>query len=421
MRPSNLRAGAMTKEFFTSTPIKDVLALASEFKPVDAQKLPITASCDRILAEEIIADINIPGFARATMDGYAVCASATYGASEFNPAYLEITGNIDMGKAPERRISPGEAIRISTGGMLPKGADAVVMIEHTSELDSTALEIYKSVAPGTNMVAADEDIAVGTKLLPAGSRIRPQEMGLLAALGKKEVEVFEKPVIGIISTGDELVEIGQTPEMGKIRDVNTYSLAGCVTRTGGIPKTYGIIADDLNTLIKTCTKALDETDMILISGGSSVGTRDLTVEAINRLPDSEILVHGIPIRPGKPTILARSGKKAIWGLPGQIASAMIVFDRAVAPFVRQISGDALFLLQYNRIKAVLTRNLASTQGRTDYIRTRIVEKQGIYYAEPVLGPSGLIRTLIEADALIEIDMNTEGLEKGESVTVIMMR
>jgi molybdopterin molybdotransferase len=411
----------MTKEFFTSTPIKDVLALASEFKPVDTQKLPITASCDRILAEEIIADINIPGFARATMDGYAVCASATYGASESNPAYLEITGNIGMGKAPECRISPGEAIRISTGGMLPKGADAVVMIEHSSELDSTALEIYKSVAPGTNMVAADEDIAVGTKLLPAGSRIRPQEMGLLAALGKKEVEVFEKPVIGIISTGDELVEIGQTPEMGKIRDVNTYSLAGCVTRTGGIPKTYGIIADDLNTLIKTCTKALDETDMILISGGSSVGTRDLTVEAINRLPDSEILVHGIPIRPGKPTILARSGKKAIWGLPGQIASAMIVFDRAVAPFVRQISGDALFLLQYNRIKAVLTRNLASTQGRTDYIRTRIVEKQGIYYAEPVLGPSGLIRTLIEADALIEIDMNTEGLEKGESVTVIMMR
>ncbi len=411
----------MTKEFFTATPINEVLALISRFTPVGTRSLPAAESCGRILAEDIVSGINIPGFARATMDGYALRAAATYGASESNPAFLEIIGNVGMGKAPIQKIGHGQAVRIATGGMLPEGADGVVMMEHSSELDETALEIYKSVAPGTNVVAADEDIATGRKVLCSGSRIRPQEMGLMAALGRMEITVFKKPVIGIISTGDELVDISQTPEPGKIRDVNTYSLAGCVTREGGKPRIYGIVADHLDSLTETCARAVNETDMILISGGSSVGTRDLTVDVIKSLPESQILVHGIPIRPGKPTILAKAGQKAIWGLPGQIASAMIVFDRIVAPFVRQISGDALSYRQYNRIQAVLTRNLPSVQGRTDYIRTRLLEIEDKYYAEPVLGPSGLIRTLIEADGLIEIDTNTEGLEKGESVTVILMR
>ncbi|MBS0013885.1 MAG: molybdopterin molybdotransferase MoeA [Desulfobacterales bacterium] len=411
----------MTKEFFTATPVNQVFDHISEFARVGDEKLPTAEACGRILARDVFAQTSLPGFARATMDGYAVRAAATFGASESSPAYLEIIGTVQMGMAAQTPVGHGQAAAIATGGMLPEGADAVVMIEHAARLDETALEVYKSVAPGANVVAADEDVAAGRKVLDAGSRIRPQEMGLMAALGMETIRVFKKPVIGIISTGDELVEIGQNPAPGQIRDVNTYSLAGCVTQGGGIARTYGIVADRLDALRHTCTRALSETDMVLISGGSSVGTRDLTLEVIESLPDSQILCHGIPIRPGKPTILAKTGQKAFWGLPGQIASAMVVFDRIVAAFVGHISGNALSYRQYDRIPAVLTRNLASVQGRTDYVRARILEHQGRFYAEPILGPSGLIRTLVAADGLIEIDMNTEGLEKGETVFVTLLR
>jgi molybdopterin molybdotransferase len=411
----------MTKEFFTATSIKDVFSLISGFAPLGAQDLPTQETLGRILAEDLVSGINIPGFARATMDGYAVRAAATFGASESSPAYLEIIGTIPMGGQPRETVGHGQAVRIATGGMMPRGADAVIMLEHAAELDETALEVYKSAAPGTHVVAADEDVAAGQKVLARGTCIRPQEMGLLAALGRTRARVFQQPVIGIVSTGDELVGIDQVPEPGQIRDVNTYSIAGCVARAGAIPKIYGIVADDFEALLQTCTRALAETDIILISGGCSVGTRDLTLEVIESLPGARILVHGIFVRPGKPTILAKAGNKALWGLPGQVASAMVVFDRIVAPFVRQISGNALFYRKHDRIRAVLTRNLASVQGRTDFVRTRLLEKDGVYYAEPIPGPSGLIRTMIEADGLIEIDMHTEGMEKGETVAVIVQR
>ena len=411
----------MSKEFFTVTPVREVFDRIARFPAVEAETVSITQSCGRVLAEDLVADIDVPGFARATMDGYAVRASATFGASESNPAYLTICGRVDMGDIPTLKIGHAQTARIATGGMLPQGADAVVMMEQTTEFDETALEVYKAVAPGANIVAADEDFARNRKVLSAGAAIRPQEIGVLAALGRKEIRVYQKPVIGIISTGDELVEMDQRPEPGRIRDVNTYSLSGMVSNAGGHPRIYGIVADRYERLLEVCSRALAETDMVLISGGSSVGTRDLTLEVIESLPDTQIMVHGIPVRPGKPTILAKSGEKALWGLPGQITSAMVVFDRIVAPFVRHIGGNALFLQQNFRVSAILNRNLPSVQGRTDYIRTRITENQGRYYAEPILGPSGLIRTMVEADGLIEIDMNTEGLEKGETVSVIPLK
>ncbi|MFW6284600.1 MAG: gephyrin-like molybdotransferase Glp [Desulfosalsimonas sp.] len=411
----------MTKEFFTATPVQQVFDRIFEFAPAGTEKLPTAGAWGRILAMDVVAQTDLPGFARATMDGYALRAAATFGASESSPAYLEIIDTVHMGMAAQNPVGHGQAAGIATGGMLPRGADAVVMLEHAAKLDETALEVYKSVAPGANVVAADEDVAAGQKVLSAGSRIRPQEMGLMAALGMESIRVFKKPVIGIISTGDELVEISQTPGPGQIRDVNTYSLAGCVAQAGGNARTYGIVSDRFDALRDTCARALAECDMVLISGGSSVGTRDLTLEVIESLPDSQILFHGIPIRPGKPTILAKIGQKALWGLPGQIASAMVVFDRIVAAFVKHISGSALPAPRHERIPAVLTRNLASAQGRTDYVRARIVEQQGRFYAEPIPGPSGLIRTLVAADGLIEIDMNTEGLEKGETVFVTLLR
>lgn len=411
----------MNKEFFTVTPLEKVFELMPRFEPVGKEALSLQEACGRILAEDIISGVDLPGFARATMDGYAVRAASTFGASESGPAYLIISGKVDMGDTPSVKIGPGQAVRIATGGMLPQGADAVVMMEHATELDETGLEVYKSVAPGTNIVAADEDFSNGQKVLSAGTTIRPQEMGLMAALGKTGITVFKKPVVGIISTGDELVEIDQQPPAGKIRDVNSWSLSGSTMRAGGEPVCYGIVADDYTRLHTICSRALDETDMVLISGGSSVGTRDLTLEVIAALPESRVLVHGIPVRPGKPTILAEAEGKAVWGLPGQIASAMVVFDRIVAPFIGHLAGNASFSDKNYRVPAILTRNIPSVQGRTDYVRTRIVEKNGRYSAEPILGPAGLIRTMVEADGLIEIDMNTEGLEKGEQVEVIVLR
>lgn len=411
----------MSKEFFTVTPVDQVLARIPEFATVDTQILPLSEACGRILAEDMIPDTDIPGFARATMDGYAVCAASTFGAGESNPAYLAICGRVDMGEAPAEPIGPGQAVRIATGGMLPPGADAVVMVEYTAEIDDTAIEVYKTVAPGTNVVAADEDYAKGRLAISAGTPIRPQEMGLLAAMGRKDVPVFQKPRIAVISTGDELVDISRSPAPGQVRDVNTWSLSGLITATGAEPVVYGIVPDDAGRLLETCRQALEENHMVLISGGSSVGMRDLTLEVIEALPRCRVLVHGIPIRPGKPTILAKAGEKALWGLPGQVTSAMVVFDRIVAPFIGHVAGNALFYEKKYRISAILSRNLPSAQGRTDYVRVRLVEKGGTYYAEPILGPAGLIRTMIAADGLIEIDMHTEGLEEGEPVQVIPMR
>ncbi|MBU2621664.1 MAG: molybdopterin molybdotransferase MoeA, partial [Proteobacteria bacterium] len=294
------------KDFFKVKDLEKVLEYASLFPVVETELLLLEKTPGRILAEEIIADIDLPGFSRSTMDGYAVRASSTFGASEENPAYLNVVGSIAMGESPSFSVEQGETARISTGGMLPKGADSVVMIEHTEILDENTIEAYKSTAPGQNVIEKGEDFAEGNIILRAGQKIRPQETGLLAAFGKEKVKVFKKPVIGIISTGDEVVPISETPHPGQIRDINTYSLSGQVIEAGGMPLTFGIVQDDYKNLLACCMEALSESDMVLISGGSSVGTRDYTIEILSDLPDSEIIVHGISISPGKPTILSRS-------------------------------------------------------------------------------------------------------------------
>jgi molybdopterin molybdotransferase len=241
---------------------------------------------------------------------------------------------------------------------------------------------------------------------------------MLAALGKKTVTVYRKPVIGIISTGDEVVPVDATPGPGQIRDINTYTLLGLVEEAGAIPIQFGIVKDNYQSLFDTCTHALKKSDMVLISGGSSVGARDYTIDVLSKLPNPEILAHGISISPGKPTILARTNNKAIWGLPGHVVSAMIVFKMVVQPFLDHIRGRDFQRTKRLVFPARLTRNLSSAQGRTDYIRARIEEKDDGFWAEPVLGKSGLIHTMIKADGLIEIGMNTEGLDKGATVNVI---
>jgi molybdopterin molybdotransferase len=406
------------KEFFKVKDLETVLDYRTKFPRVEIEQVPLLETVGRVLAEDIIADDDLPDFPRAIVDGYAVQGASTFGSSEGNPAYLTVTGSIAMGESPGLTIGPGEAAQIATGGMLPLGADSVVMIEHTEAIDDTTIEVYRSVAPGQNMIAIGEDIKKQARVIKQGQTIRPQETGLLAALGKQTVAVYQKPVIGIISTGDEIIPVNETPSRGQIRDINTYTLSGLIDQAGAIAVAHGIIRDNFEKLFEKCKSALDRCHMILISGGSSVGARDFTVEVFSALPDAEILVHGISISPGKPTILAKVQNKAFWGMPGHVVSAMIVFARVVKPFIEHISGKSDGKREALRLQAKLSRNVASTQGRVDFIRVQLRLDGTQLWADPVLGKSGLISTMVKADGLIEIDINTEGLDKWAEVEVI---
>lgn len=408
------------KEFFKVTNLKQVMEYADDFSPVETEEINLHETFERILAVDIISDVNLPDFIRSTRDGYAVRGKSTFGASEGSPAYLTVKGHVIMGSRPTFSIGHGEAAKISTGGMLPDGADSVVMIEHTEEIDDTTIEAYRSVAPGQHVIEAGEDIKKGKIILSCGQKLRPQETGLLAAFGKERVRVYKKPIIGIISTGDEVVEINETPGPGQIRDINTYTLSGLVQKAGGIPVSFGIVQDNFDDLFDKCSQALAKSDMALISGGSSVGARDFTIEVLSSLPDSKILAHGVSISPGKPTILARAGNKAFWGLPGHVVSAMIVFEVVVRPFIEKIAGLSDQHKRKEKIPAMLSRNISSAQGRIDYVRIRLIEKDGLLWAEPVLGKAGLINTMVKADGIIEIGINTEGLDKGSKVLVILL-
>jgi molybdopterin molybdotransferase len=408
------------KEFFKVKTIDQVLEYRTQFALLETEEVPLGNSMGRILAEDIHSDIDLPDFTRSIMDGFAVRGASTFGASEGNPAYLAVKGSVAMGEIPNLSVGPGEAVRISTGGMLPEGADSVIMVEHTETIDETTIEAYRSVAPGHNMVAVGEDIKKGETILIGGQVIRPQEAGLLAALGKQAVRVHKKPVVGIISTGDEVVPVDKVPGPGQIRDVNTHTLLNQVLELGASAIPFGIVGDDYDALLAKSTEALDRCDMVLVSGGSSVGVRDFTIDVISAMEDSDILFHGISISPGKPTILARVQNKQFWGLPGHVVSAMVVFARIVKPFIEHISGISGRAPKKIKFTAKLSRNVASAQGRVDFVRIRLIQKNDTTWAEPILGKSGLISTMVKADGLIEIGMNTEGLDKGTEVEVILL-
>ncbi|MBW2565552.1 MAG: molybdopterin molybdotransferase MoeA [Deltaproteobacteria bacterium] len=407
------------KEFFKVTSLERVLELIGTFPCVNEEVLPLDQCVGRILFQDTVSKIDLPEFNRATMDGYAVQAQSTFGASESLPALLRIVGAVEMGEVPTVSVQPGEAVRIATGGMLPDGADSVVMIEYAHALDEHTLEVFKSVAPLQHVIEVGEDFRREEQVLAKGSRIRPQEMGVLAALGQTHVTVYRQPIVATISSGDEIVPIEQNPSLSQLRDVNAYTLAGLIRLSGGIPLYLGIARDNLDELHGLCKNALDQADMVLISGGSSVGSRDFTLEVIEALPDAEILVHGVSISPGKPTILAASKQKPIWGLPGQVTSTMVVFHVMVRRMLRKIGGlSEDRLLAEREVLAVLSRNLPSVQGREDYVRVKLVHRENQIYAEPILGKSGLIHTMVKADGLVRIDINSEGLDKGTHLRVI---
>ncbi len=403
------------QEFFHVVDLDVAQAHASCFTPVAGERIPLESALGRVLAPDLHAAHDLPGFRRSTMDGYAVHAESTFGASDASPAQLTLVGAVPMGERAELRVGRGEAARLLTGGMLPPGADAVVMVEHTESIDEETIEVTRAVAPGQNVIEPDDDVRRGERLLEARTRLRPQELGLLAALGMTEVEVFRRPRVAILSTGDEVVPVETEPAPGQIRDVNSHTLAALVEGVGGIPRPLGIVADDFETLLATSRSALADADAVILSGGSSVGARDLTLEVIEALEDSRVLLHGVAIKPGKPTILADVAGKPFWGLPGHVASAMVVFHVLVRAHLERLAGTRP--TRADQVRARLSRNVASVHGRWDYVRVRLEERDGEWLAVPVLGKSGLIRTMVEAHGLVEIERDAEGLDEGAEVRV----
>lgn len=375
-------------------------------------------SLGRRLAADVVSEDNIPGFDRSTVDGYAVRARDTYGASEGLPAYLDVAGEILMGEEARCEIKPGEAWKIATGGMLPPGANAVIMVEYTEMLNEKTIEVVRPVAPGENVVQAGEDVLRGDRLLESGHVIRPQDLGLLAAAGVTKVEVAVPVKVGVISTGDEVVPPEVRPKPGQVRDINSYTLWALVKNDGGYPVSYGVVKDRYESLRDVLKTALSETDMVLISGGSSVGTRDVTARVIDELGEPGVLFHGISIRPGKPAVGAVVDGKAVFGLPGHPASAMVVYGLLVSPLVKNGYHEyELDKLREFPARARITRSIRSAAGREDFIRVKLGVQDGEMIAEPVLGKSGLINTMVKADGLAEIPASCEGVEAGDIVRV----
>ena len=379
------------------------------------EPLGLLDALDRVTAEDLRSPVDLPAFARSTMDGFAVRAADTYGASEGLPAYLELCGEVPMGRAAEVAVGPGQAARVHTGGMIPPGADAVVMVENTQALGPDTVEVVRPVAVGENVVPVGEDVRRGDLLFAAGHRLRPQDLGGLAGVGIARVEVAARPRVAILASGDEVVPPERPVAPGQIRDINSYSIAAQARRAGGQPLLCGIAPDDAARLRAMAAEALDGADALIISAGSSVSTRDMTAQVIGELGAPGVLVHGVAIHPGKPTILALVGAKPVFGLPGNPVSTMIAFDLFVAPALRRLLGCGA--AAGGSVEARLARNVASRPGREDFVPVRLEDRAGALWAEPVFGKSNLIYTMAHADGLLRVPLDRSGLYAGDMVTV----
>jgi molybdopterin molybdotransferase len=409
-------------QFFKVKTVEETFALIDEKISVigETEERELSSALGFILAETVTAKENVPGFDRSTVDGYAVRAKDTYGSSESLPGFLNVAGEVKMGEVPNVAAGSGQAVYVPTGGMLPAGADAVIMIEHCEDV-SGLLNTYKQVAPGENVIRAGEDIRKGQTVLEKGTKLRPQELGALASLGITHVRVYRKVRAGYLSSGDEIVPY-QTEQLqeGQIRDINYLTIAGLASEWNVEVIYGGIVKDDFKEFLQNARELYEQTDCLILSGGSSVGAKDYTTEVIQSLGEPGVFVHGISIKPGKPTILAVADGKPVIGLPGHPASAMIIFRLFGERIFRKLKGEAA-LVKPERIFVRMTKNIPSAPGRADYIRVRLFEQDGGWWAEPIIGKSGLITTLVKSDGIVEIASEKEGVSQGELVPVILSR
>ena len=435
-------------EFLTLLPPDEARALLLSHLPqptTDSETIDVLLSLNRITAEDIYAPHPLPEFPRTMVDGYAVHARDTFGATESLPAYLTLIGEVPMGESPEFKLGAGQCALIHTGGMLPGGADAVVMIEYTQNIagaerilngverrSAQEIEVFKPVADGENVIRVGEDVVQGQTILVKGSLMRPAEIGGLMALGITSVSVVKKPYIGLISSGDEVIDPSQLPRAGQVRDINSYTLSALVEKSGGAAKRYGIFADRFETLRDAAAKALSECDAVIITAGSSASTRDITADVIRSLGAPGVLVHGINTRPGKPTILGVCNGKAVIGLPGNPVSALVNGYLFVVPVIEKLLGA--LPKPKATVMAKLTVNLPSQAGREDWWPVKLSsilhslsgsgrEKalgRDEWFAEPIFGKSNLIFTLAAADGLLRIHPDATGISAGEMVEVLLI-
>ena len=409
------------KEFFKVQTPEELYKKLDRFKPLSFEKVHIEDSLHRVLYEDVISPVNLPEFRRSTVDGFALKAKNTYGASEKNPSILRLVGEIPMGQISDIEVKEEETVKVATGGMVPKGADAVQMVEFTETIDTHTLHTFKSISPLENVIQVGEDVKAGEVVLKQGHLIRPQDIGLMAGIGKTDVFVFLQPRVAIISSGDEIIPIEDVPAPGEVRDINRYTIVSMVKEAGGIPVFLGIAKDRFNDLKEIIELGLREADMVVITGGSSVGTLDLTGEVLKIFPGTEILGHGVSIRPGKPTLLAYIDGKPFLGLPGHPVSAMVIFHFFGKPILKILSGLSREVARHQiKVKAKASRNIPSVPGREDYVRVKLEEKEGTLWAHPIFGKSGAISNLVRANGLIRIGIDEEGLEEGEEAEVILL-
>ncbi len=409
-------------EFFRVSTLSQVIAGLASFPRLPSERVGLNGAYFRVLAQDVTSPEDLPPLPRSTMDGYALSAADTFGASESLPALIEVAGRVEMGSLPDFEIPPGKAAEIPTGGFLPRGADAVVMVEYTSMLDESTLEVAKPVTAGENVLIQGEDIAKGQTVIPAGTRLLAHHIGLLAALGMVDIPVYKKPRVAVLSTGDEVVPVDEQPGPGRVRDVNSHAISSLVASAGAIPLMLGLVPDDPESLKRAIERALGDGDVVVLSGGSSVGERDLMVEVTGSLANAEILAHGVAISPGKPTLVAGVREKPLIGLPGHPVSALVVAMVLLVPFLRYLEGEEMRQGPLGpRVKARLATSVPSVSGRADFVRVRLEERDGTLVAFPVFGKSGVISALVRAHGLIAIDIHGEGLARDEEVEVTLFK
>ena len=397
------------------TPEEVLAMIEEEFGFVgQTEQVGLNAALGRVLAEDITATEYVPDFDRSTVDGYAVRAKDTFGCTDAIPAILPLQGEVLMGEGAEFTLNPEECVAVPTGGAVPKGADSVVMIEYTEDYGDGTIGISKSVAPGQNMIFRGDDVYPGKVVLQKGRVLSSQDIGALAAIGRIQVPVVQKLTVGVISTGDELVPPEQTPGPGQVRDVNSPVLEAILTAFGAEVKNYGIVIDDEALLSEKVHQAVAECDAVLLSGGSSVGVKDAACRIIESM--GHLLIHGIAIKPGKPTILGKAGCKPLVGLPGHPVAAYFITKLFILPLLGRLMGKEQ---SHYTTTARVTESISANHGRAQVHCCHLERREGRLWATPIRGKSGLITTLAGAEGYFVIDRDCEGLPQGAEVKVFV--
>jgi molybdenum cofactor synthesis domain-containing protein len=411
--------------FTEQTSVKD--ALRKYFQEVKLDVLPseivhLTEALGRVLAEDVTSEIDVPHFDRSAVDGYAVRSSDTFGASPTNPIVFDVVGNVEVGQAPKAIVEELKTVKVATGAPIPKGADAVVMLEYTGGIGGNKIEIYRPATPWQNVSQKGEDVKKGERVLGRGTVLQPQDIAILAAIGKVDVKVVRKPKVAILSTGNELVEPRCKVDTGKTIDSNRFFMFTAVKDTGGEPVDLGIAKDDATEIKSKISKGLATADAVLVSGGTSVGEKDLAPEVVNSLGKPGVIIHGVAMRPGKPTALAAVKGKPVILLPGYPVAAMMAFNTFVKPVLSKMLGIWIGKPNGRVVKARMARRVPSSPGVRDFVRVIVRKANSSYIAEPIrTRGSGIISSMVKANGLVVIPEEKEGIEEGEEVDVTLLR